>query len=575
MRARVAFLLLLVALGLGAVRPAHAAATARLELAGSPLASAEGEALLQPALRAPADSAALARSLDALLARMQSGGWLDARVAAAWRGDSAERVLAAKVSAGSRYRWGALALDVPREDSAAVAAALAWTPGAPASPPALTAAVARVVDAAVADGHAWASFGVTGWTPDSAGTVGVRVTGTRGPRVTVGEVRIEGLHVTRPDVAQRALGRLAGLAYNPAATRAATARLEALGIFRHVEPLGLAGLGDSRRGVLRWRVEEPRYNTFEGAVGVQGSAGAVGLARLELGNLLGTARAMSLSWQSRGKGLVEFGARYVEPMLFGRALRWEASLQQQIQDTSYTRFRWGTRARVALGERLGAEAAFDVERVVQTQGEVRDADVQNTSFALERDARDEARAPRRGTFARLEATQAFTRQTLRPVPGEPVTGRDATGGALQWTGEWHRPLGRATGLALETRAAARFSSESVLSDWERWPVGGSASLRGHDEEEFRVDRYALSRFEWRFFLAMPGQRAALFWDHAHLETRLAAPAGGTRRDAQEADGLGVGLRLPAAGGDVDLDYGLAPGRGVLEGKIHLRLVTAF
>ena len=41
------------------------------------------------------------------------------------------------------------------------------------------------------------------------------------------------------------------------------------------------------------------------------------------------------------------------------------------------------------------------------------------------------------------------------------------------------------------------------------------------------------------------------------------------------DGVGFGLRLESAGGVVGIDYGLEPGRPPLEGKIHLRLVSAF
>jgi hypothetical protein len=60
-----------------------------------------------------------------------------------------------------------------------------------------------------------------------------------------------------------------------------------------------------------------------------------------------------------------------------------------------------------------------------------------------------------------------------------------------------------------------------------------------------------------------------------MQTRVAQPAGGDRMTRTGADGVGFGMRLPAAGGLVDLDYGLEPGRAFLEGKIHLRLVTAF
>ncbi len=572
MRARTAIRFALAAFALALA--AAPAAAARLELAGWPLAHAEAEAIAAPALRAPRDSSALDAAARGLSARLQAGGWLDARVRAAWA-IAGEPVLQVRIEDGPRYRWAAIAIDAPPADSAAYAAALeGCAPGAPASPGELAAAIASAVDAAEAEGYAWAWLGVSAWDTDS-GRVRVRLGGARGPRVKVEELRIAGLQVTRRDVVERAMGRLRDRPYDPAAARLATQRLEQLGIFRSVEYLGVGGTGDWSRGVLSWRVAEPRYNTFEGAVGVQGSAGVVGLARLELGNLLGSARSVSLSWQSRGPGLADFGARYVEPMLFGRALRWEGALQQQVQDTLFTRFRLGMRARIGLGALDRAEAGFEDERVVQPHADVRDADSRNTSLALEHDGRDDSRSPRRGVRLRIEATQISTQQTLRPLPGEPAATRDTRGGMVQAEAEWHRRTGRSAGLALESRGAARFSSDRVLGEWERFPVGGAASLRGWDEEAFRVDRFALSRLEWRWFLGNTGQRLALFWDHAEMETRVALPAGGDALQHRAADGLGVGMRVPAAGGDVDLDYGIAPGRGFLDGKVHLRLVTAF
>jgi len=556
------------ALALAALLAGTTAAAPRLEVSGWPGTSREAEALFAPALRAAGDSAATAAALARASAALQAGGWLAGRVRAEWTADRAALVVRAEP--GPRSRWGSIAFEVPPEDSAAFATDVAWRAGATADPAALTAAVARAVDRAAAAGYAWAHLGVSGWTADS-GRVDVRLSGARGPLVTVGELRLEGLRSTRPEVVRRALGRLEGRPYDPAAIRAAEQRLAGLGVFRRVEYLGIAGAGDWRRGVLRWKVEEPRYNTFEGAVGVQGGGSAVGLARLDLGNVLGTARAVSLAWQSRGRGLTEFGARYAEPLALGTPLRLELALQQTLQDTVYTRFRWGAKARTALGSRETIEGGFEKERVVQTTGEVRSADLSSVTFAIERDARDDALAPRRGTWSRLSATQTDKREVLRA----PAASRDARTSAAELRGEWHRPLGGTRGLALELRAAGRFGSDGPLAEWERWPLGGAATLRGHDEEAFRADRFALARFEWRFFVGGRGERLALFWDHAEMQTRRARPDGSAPLERDGADGVGFGMRLPAAGGLVDLDYGLEPGRGFLDGKIHLRLVTAF
>jgi outer membrane protein assembly factor BamA len=554
-----------------------AAPAARLQLTAWPLASRDGEALFTNVLRAPADSVGLAAALLKAEVLLQGGGWLEARVSAAWSADRS--VLAVRTQPGTRYRWGTLSCDVPREDSLALVRLLRWPHGAPADPALLGARVDQALREGEEQGHAWAQLAVTGWELDSA-RVNVRLSGALGPRVLVSGVRIDGLHVTRPDVAERALGRLSGVPYNPAAARAAAVRLSQLGVFSRSEFTGLEGGPQWQAGTLAFKVQELHYNRFEGAVGVQGSAGVVGLARLELGNLLGTARAAALGWQSRGVGRSDFNVRYVEPFLAGLPFRMEAALAQELQDSTYTRSRWGVKLGYALGTGDRVELGLEEERVVQTLAPAGTADLQNTVFAYERDGRDDAVSPRVGTRLRLSGTGVYKREVPRtPVPGEPASQRSRAG-VVDARSEWHRPTGAATGVALELWAAGRFSSEPILADYERTPVGGATTLRGHDEEEFRVDRVALSRLEYRWFPSATGEQVALFWDHAHMYTRepLVDPLGnvlGDRGVHRDADGVGVGLRLRAAGGLVDLDYGLAPGRGFREGRIHLRLVSVF
>jgi outer membrane protein assembly factor BamA len=442
--------------------------------------------------------------------------------------------------------------------------------GDAASPGAAGRAGERALRAVADQGYPYARMSLGRFEADTAGGVTLVYGATRGPRVTISGVRLEGLKVTQRRLAERSVGRVTGRPWDRAAALAGRERLAQLGLFRNVTFEGLEGEADWSRARVVYHVEEPRYNRFEAVAGLQGDAGVAGLARLELGNLLGTGRAAALRWESRGRGRSDFEARYAEPLLLGAPLRVEGVVQQQIQDSLYARTRWGARGRVTLSAQQRLEVGWERERVVQENGELERAEIQSTLFALERSTLDEPLAPRRGVRMRLDATQSFKREVLRPA-GD----RGARASAAELRLDWHRPLGRAAGLSLELSGAGRISSQRVLPLFERYAVGGAASLRGHDEEAFRVDRYALSRLEWRRFLGPGGQRAFLFWDHAEMGTRLARPEGGDRLATRRADGFGFGLRLETAGGLVGVDYGLEPGRPPLEGKIHLQLVSTF
>lgn len=548
------------------------APAARLRASGWPLPSREVDALFAATLRAPADSTALAQALDRAGSRLQSAGWLDGRVGAEWNREA--NVLTLNVDAGTRYHWGRSSFDVPRADSGLLATLLVWPQGAPVDPGQWAARVADALRAAEERGHAWAQLSLSDWDADS-GRVNVRMAGALGPRVLADSVRIDGLKLTRRDVAERALGRLSGLPYNPAAARAAAQRLGALGVFSRAEFTGLEAGPRWEAGTLAFRVEEPRYNRFEGAVGVQGPAGLVGLASLELGNLLGTARSAALGWQSRGGGRSDFRVRYVEPFVGGLPFRLEGSLAQELQDSTYTRTRWGVRAGHVLGDGDRIELGIEQERVVQTRGAAVNAALQNTVFSYERDGRDDFVSPRHGSRLRVTGTGVFKRETLRsPLAGEQAS-RHSRAGVGDVRFEWHRPTARGAGVALEGWAAGRFSSDGVLADYERLPVGGASTLRGHDEEEFRVDRVLLGKFEYRWFPGAAGERVVLFWDHAEMTQRDLDSTGVARSARRSRDGVGFGLRLRAGVGLVDVDYGLEPGHGLNDGRIHLRLVSTF
>lgn len=543
----------------------------RLEVRAVEYGARRLEPLFGEALRAPGDSARLARAVARAGVRLEDEGYLDARVDAAWSppAPGAEPVLRVAVAEGPRVRYATVGIEAgSAEESAALAALLELRVGDPASPQELGRALTRAARRLADDGYPYAELAIQGFEWDSAGAR-VRVTGSRGPRVTVVGVRTDGLHVTRPALVNRVIGRAVGRPFHPAAAEAARERLVQLGLFRSVSYEGLEGEGDWARGRLVYRVEEPRYNRFEGAIGRQSEGRATGLANLELGNLAGTGRTLAGRWESRGSNRELFAARYVEPWLLGLPLRAELLLDQQREDTLYTRARAGLRLHFLVSGHERLEAGVDQDRVLQPHAEAEEAQVQSTVFALEHDGRDLPAAPRNGTRARLSASTSFKRETVAGGGR-----RKSRASAVEAMFEWHRPLAGGFGLAWEVSGAARFSSQPVLALYERYVLGGAASLRGYDEQEFRADRYGLSRLEARWFPGRTAQHLALFWDHAWMVSRLAI-ANDTRLEERRRDGVGFGLRFDSPAGRIGVDYGLAPGRPPAEGKLHLQLVSSF
>jgi outer membrane protein assembly factor BamA len=561
---------------LGAL-PALGAPRATFVVSPSVLGARQAQALLADP-RGRADSSAVAAGLARLVGALQDLGYLDAGAhAARTGGDSLASQWRVTVREGGRIRLADVRFEVgSRTDSLRFAEAFDLAPGGWVSPRALGEAVTRVLDHVAAQGHAYAELGVTGFEWDAAGAH-VRLTGSLGPKVTITTVRFDGLTTTRPALVKRTVGSLEGRPYDPVAAEQAADRLRQLGLFRGVTYEGLESAGDWSRGQLVYRIEEPRYNAFEAAMGLQGPTGErqlVGLARVELGNLLGTGRSAALHWRADGPGLQSFDARYREPMIFGQPWALELGLAEQLQDTLYTRSRYGVRLAMRLEPRRRIELSYEQERVVTTLGDANEATTQLTGAAIESDHRDDPVLPRRGSRGRIEGGQSFKTETLR-LGG--TAHAQLTNARLLL--EWHRPLGRgahpSAGLAWQLSGAAVVSSQRVLEDYERLLLGGTTTLRGYDEQQFHVDRYALSRLEWRWFLGVRGQRVQLFWDHAEMAAREAQLPTGDRLVRRGADGVGFGIRIETGTGLAGVDYALEPGRPPLEGKIHLQLVSYF
>ncbi|MFC1569661.1 BamA/TamA family outer membrane protein, partial [bacterium] len=114
------------------------------------------------------------------------------------------------------------------------------------------------------------------------------------------------------------------------------------------------------------------------------------------------------------------------------------------------------------------------------------------------------------------------------------------------------------------------SGDSYVPVSEQIRFGGTTSLRGYAEDQFRGSLVAWLNLEYRYLL---GRRSRVFaFVDAGLYQRREREKGLIRGDQI---GYGFGIRLETRLGVMGVDYGLGQGDDFMQGKVHVGLVNRF
>ena len=127
-------------------------------------------------------------------------------------------------------------------------------------------------------------------------------------------------------------------------------------------------------------------------------------------------------------------------------------------------------------------------------------------------------------------------------------------------------------------AALLLGGDDATLPLELFTLGGSESLRGYREDQFRGTVVALASLEYRLLLGRVS-RIFPFVDlgYYYRPCTTAAEDDGyrVRTESDIVVGYGFGLRVDSRAGVLGLDYGLGRGDGVRDGKVHLRMENLF
>jgi outer membrane protein insertion porin family len=377
-------------------------------------------------------------------------------------------------------------------------------------------------------------------------TLDVEFVLTRGPRVFVERIDIEGNTTTLDRVIRRQFRTVEGDPFNPREIRESAERIRALGFFETAEVEVREGSSPSEVVVDVDVVEQPTGSlSLGGAYSVNDGFGvAIGLSER---NFLGRGQRLSLNI-STAQESEEYSIGFTEPNLLGRDLQLDLELGVSETDSSFSefdtsraffspaltfntsentrlqlRYTWGEDEMVSRGDdSSGVPLAGPVIRSEISQGERTNSTI---GFTYTFDSRLNGLDSNSGYLFEVGADYAgvggdseYVRTTAKLIGQRRILNGDVTlratieAGAFSWQGDGF------------SRSIDRFVlSPSILRGFEPGGVGprdqSSNGAGGNYNDFLGGNYYAVARLDAEFPLGLPeeiGLRGGLFYDVGNL-----------------------------------------------------------
>lgn len=425
-------------------------------------------------------------------------------------------------------------------------------------------------------GHPLASVQVMGVDvqPESEDRLRLHLRIDEGPAPVLRGVRLIGEGRTRPTYVARLAGLREGRSLRYYSAQEARRRLHETGYFRSVGEPRLEVDADSGAYVV-FTVEEQPPGAFDLVLGflpptqAGGRMALVGNGHLEINNLFGAGRAVSLRLNRLPGQVSEVEARASDPFILGLPLRLELQFQGLQRDSTYAKHRYGIELGVRLSRGLQGFGTFSRESTrpgVSSASDVARADAWFAGVGARLKQVDNGWNPTRGyTF---EIAFESGRKNVPASVGDPAT--SSARGAIdqervRLSARGYMPIRSRQVLVLGFDGAAVLSGIGDQSDLIRY--GGARTLRGFDEDRFLARTAGRGLAEFRYLLD-PVSYAFAFFDAGYI----ASPKlGGIQATRGFHPGYGLGMRFETAVGLVSASYAISSEAGPANGRIHVGL----
>jgi outer membrane protein insertion porin family len=313
-------------------------------------------------------------------------------------------------------------------------------------------------------------------------------------------VHVEGLEKTKEDVAIKLSGLRTGEPYDGESVRSAYLRLTTSGVFEDVAypTIQISPQGQGVEALIKV-VESKRSNSFTAALGYaerEGGSDRVlsGVVRLDLLNIGGALRDLSVFWRSDGAGRLQTELAFRQQFFLGRRMSLGLSLQQVGQDTVYTWQSLGVETGLPVGRlwqgMFGIDFAIHGDRNTFAHGDV----TNSLRYRLTGGYSYMRGKKQRGTFFALgnRFTYANKKQSYRASP----IGQTVSQYIVSLEAELAVEISSRFHIANRTVYQNLTSREMVVPLSEQFYIGGAATVRGYRENQFHSPQVGYSRSEF-------------------------------------------------------------------------------
>lgn len=476
-----------------------------------------------------------------------SRGYVDFRVNSANAEVTQERdavFLVVDVTEGQQFRFGNISVtsEMPEADADLFSSTLKIRPGVVYSPTLVENAIDRMEGLAVRNEIDFLRVEPRVTRNDRDLTLDIEFVLTRGPRVFVERIDIEGNTTTLDRVIRQQFRSVEGDPFNPRSIRNSAERIRALGFFANADVETREG-SSSDQVIVDVDVEEQPTGSLNlgGAYSVTDGFGvSVGLSE---NNFLGRGQRLSFNIATATES-DSYVLGFTEPFLLGRELKFDLDLGLNETDSSFSEYK--TKRvffRPALTFNTGEDSSlqvrytwdademqFDDDDTNQNlagpviQSEIRQGELTSSALGVtyRYDSRLTGLDPNAGFLVEIGADYAglggdseYIKATTKLVAQRRIWNEEVTlratleAGAFQWEGGGN------------SRTIDRFVlTPSVIRGFEPGGIGPRDQNNGNPNGGFYNDflggnYYAVARFDAEFPLGLPeelGLRGALFYD---------------------------------------------------------------